>query len=217
MPAGNDIVAWKHPRCINKSQHTRFLEKTCIPAEISNIQTAENPDLLLWTMWALKEATYKLSCFMGNRNGFIARRFETEFISGEIKISGNNPIPLCNMGLPVEQAVSNWKIQLGNEIFSGVVLATENYIHALATPEAQQLTQVHWGISKNTMKQTDNDTEAVRVFTLEQLNIQLNNQFVSIEKDKDGIPFLKTTGNNSPYISISHDQGFLAFAFLDGS
>jgi phosphopantetheinyl transferase (holo-ACP synthase) len=214
MPAGNDIVAWKHPRCINKSQHTRFLEKTCVPAEISKIQTAENPDLLLWTMWALKEAAYKLSCFMGNRNGFIARRFETEFISGEIRVSGKNTIPLSNIGLPVEQVVSNWKIQSGNEIFSGAVLATENWIHALAAPEEQQLAQVYWGINKNTLNQTDNDTEAVRVFTLEQLNLRCNDTFVSIEKDKDGIPFLTTGNDDCPYISLSHDDGYLAFAFL---
>jgi phosphopantetheinyl transferase (holo-ACP synthase) len=213
MPAGSDIVAWRHPRCANKSGNIRFLEKTCSPAEIQQIQQAENPDLLLWSFWALKEAAYKLSCFLGNRSGFVARRFETEWIP-ESKINTSSVVLNCMVkGVSMEDAVGGMAIGTGNDIFWGAVQATEKYIHAWAVPQPEQFSEIYWGVQSMAVGKKE-ESEFVRIFALQHLNRQFNNRFISIEKDADGIPYLQTANRANPYISISHDQGFLAFSFL---
>lgn len=211
MPAGNDIVSWQHPRCTEKWQNTRFLEKVCTPKEIQQILTAENPGMLLWAYWAVKEAAYKLSCFLGNRSGFIARRFETCMSKEKISIWPNADVPgAVQVFSPQQASIVGW-VQCGGSKYHNFVTVTPRWIHALATPAEKDLQQTIWGVQYNNGEKTD--TEAVRLFSLHSLNNIVNNNFTSIEKDKDGIPFLNDNAGANPYISLSHDDGYIAFAF----
>ncbi len=163
MPAGNDIVAWQHPRCVGKWQNRRFLEKTCTPKEIQQLETAPNPDLLLWACWAAKEAAYKLSCFLGNRNGFIARRFETFFDGGEIPIQHNlNSLPGVVQGYSLHTASLTGWVHGGTDKYFAAINVAPGYIHALATTAEAELQQVAWGIQQNNGEENDNG--AVRRF-----------------------------------------------------
>lgn len=57
---GNDIVSLKQAGMRNKSHHTRFIDRVFTPSEQSTILTSSHPDTTLWTMWAAKEAAYKV-------------------------------------------------------------------------------------------------------------------------------------------------------------
>lgn len=57
---GNDVVDLGDPRIEGKTGDTRFLERVLAPAEREALAAAADPDRLLWTCWAAKEATYKV-------------------------------------------------------------------------------------------------------------------------------------------------------------
>lgn len=56
---GNDIVDLTDSASKKKSRNTRFLNRVFTPDEKSVILSSAFPDLLLWALWAAKEAAYK--------------------------------------------------------------------------------------------------------------------------------------------------------------
>lgn len=56
---GNDIVDLTLARKENKSGLDRYLRKVFSEKEIEMIRSSEDPELVLWQLWSMKEATYK--------------------------------------------------------------------------------------------------------------------------------------------------------------
>lgn len=57
---GNDIVDLKEEQNASNWQRPRFLDKLFTPLEQSYIQDAKNSFLMVWRLWSMKEASYKL-------------------------------------------------------------------------------------------------------------------------------------------------------------
>ncbi|MDX1761501.1 MAG: 4'-phosphopantetheinyl transferase superfamily protein [Christiangramia sp.] len=56
---GNDIIDLKIALAENKSANSRYLAKSFTEREISEIKNDIDPELKLWTFWAMKETAYK--------------------------------------------------------------------------------------------------------------------------------------------------------------
>jgi hypothetical protein len=56
---GNDVVDLKDPENQGKSRDERFLLRAFAAEERVQIRGSEDPDALLWSFWAAKEAAYK--------------------------------------------------------------------------------------------------------------------------------------------------------------
>ncbi|CAL66578.1 4'-phosphopantetheinyl transferase superfamily protein [Christiangramia forsetii] len=56
---GNDIIDLSISLPTNKSEDFRFLKKVFSEEEIVLIKESENPEILLWQLWSMKEAAYK--------------------------------------------------------------------------------------------------------------------------------------------------------------
>lgn len=56
---GNDIIDLSIALSSKKSQNLRFLKKIFTSDEIIEIEKSNNPELLLWQFWSMKEAVYK--------------------------------------------------------------------------------------------------------------------------------------------------------------
>ena len=56
---GNDIVDFNEPETHKKFLNQRFLDRVYSALEQQTILAAENPDAVLWALWAIKEAAYK--------------------------------------------------------------------------------------------------------------------------------------------------------------
>ena len=77
LVVGNDVVDLSDPRCSEKHADARFLERVFTAAERRTIVEAGEPDLMLWTLWAAKEAAFKaLSKHLGAPPVFRHRAFE---------------------------------------------------------------------------------------------------------------------------------------------
>lgn len=57
---GNDVVDLGHPRTQGKAGHARFVERVFTEREAALISGHADPDRRLWTLWAAKEAAYKV-------------------------------------------------------------------------------------------------------------------------------------------------------------
>ena len=57
---GNDVVDLGAPRVPGKSADQRFLARILAPAERGLVERSLDPDLELWSLWAAKEAAYKV-------------------------------------------------------------------------------------------------------------------------------------------------------------
>lgn len=89
---GNDIIDLSLAKTQSNWQRPRFLEKQFTKHEIQTIRKAENPFLLVWRFWSMKEAAYKVVVQQQNRRFFAPKKFACEIQSetrGLVKFEGH--------------------------------------------------------------------------------------------------------------------------------
>jgi phosphopantetheinyl transferase (holo-ACP synthase) len=212
MFVGNDIVAYKHTRCLNKSNDIHFLQKILQPLEIESLHLQINKDAFLWTLWTIKEATYKLSCFLGNRQKFHPLQFlvtNTEIIDDD-EVQHFN-FPLNNINAPYTHTYKAI-VHFENQLFYSKTLITHQFIHSLVIPQNTNWETITWAIGEHENYNKNDYSNEVRAFTKHELIAQ-HKAVINFEKDKDGIPFVHFA-TTEKYISLSHDQQFVSFGFV---
>jgi len=73
---GNDLVAWAVGLNVGKANDRRFVARVFTAQERARIETAANPDLVLWTLWAAKESLFKIVRKTDPKAVFSPQRFE---------------------------------------------------------------------------------------------------------------------------------------------
>lgn len=58
-PVGNDVVDLNDPENAGKSRDRRFCRRVFNDQELALIAGSASPDIVLWALWAAKEASYK--------------------------------------------------------------------------------------------------------------------------------------------------------------
>ncbi len=84
---GNDIVDIAEAKQKSNWQRPRFLEKLFTLKEQQIIQISEAPFLMLWRLWSMKEAAYKLYTQLHPSRFYSPKQFECEIngSSGEVR------------------------------------------------------------------------------------------------------------------------------------
>jgi phosphopantetheinyl transferase (holo-ACP synthase) len=72
---GNDVVGLGHPRCTNRPPGDRLLRRILADGEEAWLEEGapEARRIRLWSLWAAKEAAYKVHCQMGLEAGRVFR------------------------------------------------------------------------------------------------------------------------------------------------
>lgn len=73
---GNDVVDLADPANAATHRHERFVERVCAEAERAALARAPDPHAYLWSLFAAKEAAYKVFDKLGRAPGFAHRRLE---------------------------------------------------------------------------------------------------------------------------------------------
>ncbi|WP_224490228.1 4'-phosphopantetheinyl transferase family protein [Robertkochia flava] len=73
---GNDIVDLNEARHASNWQRARFLDKLFTELEQSYIRDAKNPFIMVWRLWSIKEASYKLHTQMYPARFYNPKGFE---------------------------------------------------------------------------------------------------------------------------------------------
>lgn len=75
---GNDIVDLAEAKQKSNLERPRFLDKLFTLKEQQLIQTSEDPFLMVWRLWSMKEAAYKLYIQLHPNRFYNPKRFECE-------------------------------------------------------------------------------------------------------------------------------------------
>lgn len=90
---GNDVVDLLQARKESNWQRQGFLEKLFTQKEQAVISGCHNPEEMVWILWSMKEAAYKIYSRIIRQRAFIPLKLEatiTDYddISGEVKCGG---------------------------------------------------------------------------------------------------------------------------------
>lgn len=105
MPlVGNDVVDLATEWARDRFQDRRFLDKVFSEAEQDAIRRFRNPNLLLWSLWACKEACYKIVRKLDPGVSFLPRQYRTSLVaSGRSRFSsGSVDTPTGRIAVTVE-------------------------------------------------------------------------------------------------------------------
>ncbi len=72
---GNDVVYRHDPHIAAHHLKRRFVDRVCSPGEAERVRASREPGLLLWSLWAAKEAAYKAVVKLRPGTPFAHRRF----------------------------------------------------------------------------------------------------------------------------------------------
>ncbi|MDP5169002.1 MAG: 4'-phosphopantetheinyl transferase superfamily protein, partial [Bacteroidia bacterium] len=73
---GNDIVSLERTGLQPRSENPRFLSRVLTAQEHQLLSQQPDKERALWTLWALKESTYKLEYRAQQRRFFAPKRYE---------------------------------------------------------------------------------------------------------------------------------------------
>ncbi len=75
LRVGNDVVYRRDPHIAAHHLKRRFVDRVCSAGEAERVRTSREPGLLLWSLWAAKEAAYKAVVKLRPGTPFAHRRF----------------------------------------------------------------------------------------------------------------------------------------------
>lgn len=125
---GNDIVDLNQARKESNWQRKGYLEKLFTHSERFLIHTAENPEMMVWLFWSMKEAAYKIG-------------------SKETTIRSFAPAAISCSNLVLHQKTASGNVTFEGKNYFTESSILESYIHTLAVTEQTLLREVSIRIS----------------------------------------------------------------------
>ncbi len=196
---GNDLVDLLCAKQESNWQRPRFLEKLFTPTEITYIENAINPLLAVWSLWSKKESVYKIIARLEKRRFFAPKKIECLF-------AGTTAAGI----LP--QETNNVVYQ--NQFFKTTSFFKEHFIHTIAYQEsAVPFVLMEDYYIENKYCSTQTKTVRKKLIAAYASHTHLTKEFMSIQKDVNGIPFIyyKDKKESIP-ISLSHHGNYVGFA-----
>jgi phosphopantetheine--protein transferase-like protein len=199
---GNDVVDLKEPANAGKSRDPRFLKKILTDAEIEFIKNAERPQAALWSLWACKEAAYKVKNKSFPDIAFIPRRWQVVFNKLQSDYSDSEVI------IPEKGSVYI-------RLFSNI-----QYVHCVGADSFAVLDQLIWSVEVLPEEKEISPSLFLRDRLGEKLanNLSLNFHDIKIRRTKINgelqQPCVYVDGKETDInISLSHDGRFVAYAY----
>lgn len=207
---GNDVVDLEKPENRGKSGDRRFLDRIFTARERRLISAAEDPDGLLWALWAAKEAAYKAVsrddptvCSIPRRYPVLLDGEEVGAAGGLRRLAGRVLTPRGKLALRIA--------------------VTESYVHALAAGASEAFDHIAERVDRREeCGDTDDPSAFVRAQLVREIadRLHLPTEEIEIRKDPAGPGIPRIFHRGLPLddeISLSHDGRFTAFAWLPGA
>lgn len=120
---GNDIVDLSLARIQSNWQRKGFLQKLFTADEQQAILNHPDPELMVWVLWSMKEAAYKVYNRQTLDKGFFPHLLECKISSTTATLSGN----VCCKG----------------SAYSTLTFINEDFIHTLAVTQPKDLKYIY--------------------------------------------------------------------------
>ncbi|MBN2396873.1 MAG: 4'-phosphopantetheinyl transferase superfamily protein [Deltaproteobacteria bacterium] len=198
---GNDIVDLTAPQAREKSRDTRFMGRVFTPAERRLIRDSDDPDCMLWSLWAGKETAYKAIRRRFPAVSSAPGRYEVRYTDNFLLGSGTVYTP--------RGAVS---IRL---------FLADVYVHCIGATEDADVNAIVWDVQEiPRVPCSPDESDFVRTMTKRSISVFLGEQPEAVDiiraKEDHGLtpPVVKIRDTFFPLrLSMSHDGRFAACAF----
>lgn len=224
LKLGNDIVNLTAPRAAKKYLNHKFLNRVFTNKEQDIIESFNNPNdksKIFWAIWAAKEASFKACQKQEPELIFAHRKFEITFNTDLTNIQSNNYVPKQHI--------------IGTAYYQDQLLTlkcelTENLVHSIAVlldPNRifNNFDEINHHIfnidSENHIKESLSTRFYAKRFLIscgleEPIEIIRKNTIINNTK-RLGPPtvFMQDRELSTIEISLSHDHGLGAIAFID--
>lgn len=183
---GNDIVDIAYTKNNSNWERPRFLEKLFTPIEQQLIYSAKMPSIMVWRLWSMKEAAYKLYTQINPSRFYNPKGFECE-INNTVNI-----VRFTDFTCYVETKT------------------TSDYIISEARLDTQLMTSK---VIKLTNSNPKTQSKIIREKTIDFVANQLNKskKDIKILSSEFGVPIVKIDSKELS-ISLSHHGHYGAFA-----
>jgi phosphopantetheinyl transferase (holo-ACP synthase) len=193
---GNDVVDLKEPTTAEHYQRSRFVARVCTADEAARVGSSDDPHRMLWSLFAAKEAGFKVVAKLAPGIAFSPRRFvvNAEFTS------------------VVHDDVKLW-LQ---------VTGADSWVHAVA---GQGPEKPVWTVERRAETVGESDAARALACRVAVQHLQINAQGLTVERHADqrfrddlGPPCLLLDGQPLEVdLSLSHDGPWVACALLEQS
>jgi phosphopantetheinyl transferase (holo-ACP synthase) len=216
-PIGNDVVDLSEPSARGKWRHRRFLERVFALREQDAILASPEPDRILWSFWAAKEAAFKVArkrdarlCFAPRSLEVIATPPVPQHPSAGLVLTPQGPVRIRWTQAPTSLHAIGWEDDGGSEppsFRAGVELLVgeeiDRRLHELTARELAQALSPASRAARLLVKHLLRESAAHEVEVLR-----------SLEGDALGPPRLYVEGlrRDDIDVSLSHDGDFVAAA-----
>ena len=189
---GNDIVDLKQAAIDSNWQRPRFLEKVFTESEQEIIFLAEDKHQMVWQLWSMKEAAYKVNVQQFGKRFFNPKRLECKLLTdnkGQVTIAGN--------------------------LYFTASIITDDFIHSIATLDSEYTFNSKWFKIENSDYKTQSKTVKQLFLKCLSKTVGLDIQTLNIQKTKIGVPKVYSKSKKLPIaFSLSHSGTYTAFSIL---
>lgn len=193
---GNDIVDLAYAKQKSNWQRRGFLEKVFTTHEQHLIQTASNPDELVWLLWSLKESAYKLSVRYTHNRVFAPQKiacflneFTQETQTGRVVY---------------EELAYETKSIIATEYIATVAFkagTSPTYRHIIVPFDNPSYSTQHLSIREHIKRHCAS-------------RLGVSEHSIAIRKNKVGIPYLIAENSRPIALTISHHGRYGAYGML---
>ena len=220
MPyTGNDIVDLARQPNGRKSADSRLLKKILTDTEIDQTGYSADPEAVLWSFWAAKEAAYKVLLKKNGHAAFIPNRWSVRYRDFQGLYEGDFALRSgCREGEVMIPGAGRVFVRL---------FAFPSYLHCIASDSAGGMNHMIACVDQLPRQEEFLPADPslfVRSCLLSNLagHLQLPEGSMKIVRQpgKNGLgpPLLYIEGMESAMdLSISHDGNYVAYAYLDRS
>jgi phosphopantetheinyl transferase (holo-ACP synthase) len=202
-----------------KSTDSRFLKKILTDFEMDQVGCSSDPEAVLWSFWAAKEAAYKVLLKKNGHEAFIPNRWSVRYRDFQDLYEGDFALRSgCREGEVMIPGAGRVLVRL---------FAFPSYLHCIASDTAWGMNHMIACVDQLPRRAHSVDTDPslfVRSRLLSNLAGHLHLPETSMKifrqpgKNGLGPPLLYIEGMESTMdLSISHDGNYVAYAYLDRS
>jgi phosphopantetheinyl transferase (holo-ACP synthase) len=210
----------------------RFLKKILTDNEIEIVKLTRDSDAALWSLWACKEAAYKVIKKTYHEDSFIPRRWSVDIGLASPEQSASSGVEsddclINNSGQHHQTQTSYQKGQViipGREAVHVRLFSHPDYVHCLGADSLATLDCLSWGIDVLPDRddgRSANPSSFARQCLARSLAgfLYLNSSAIEIKriKKKEVLqpPGVYISGKKAAIdISLSHDGRFIAYTFV---
>jgi len=184
---GNDIVDLKQAAKDSNWKRPRYLDKIYTKKEQGIIFSAKNQDQMVWLLWSMKEAAYKVN----------VQQFGKRFF---------NPKKLvCNL-----ISFKKGTVKIGNKSYFTCSETTKDYVYTVATLDNLSF------YKSNCFKIVGLNYFAQSKFLKKEMLKALNRSDLDIKKNKIGVPRVTLKHSKLYYsLSLTHHGNYNAYAIAN--